>query len=188
MLKYQIAVDTPVLKDILDKTTQSKNVSHPANGYLKAFEEKISTHENDSIQLTNNMARIYKTNRKKNVRYCTLNVTCQGCPCKYTITLDDEPDFSQPAIFFNVQRNSEHQNHVKTQIRGAENRDEVAKDIIVQCNGSAMAYALKKESREEEAASEDVSFSDYSNFKLIVKYVFFTGLPKNSSRISPKSS
>ena len=160
MLSYQIAVDAPIVLDILAKTTLKKNVSHPAKDYLKPFEEKISNHENDSIQLINNMARIYKDKRKRGIRYCTLNVSCQDSPCKYQISLDDKPTFDQPAIFFNVSRLAEHQNHVKTQIRGAEEREEVAKDIIVQCNGSAMAYALKKESRDEEAASEDVSLSE----------------------------
>lgn len=157
MDKYQIAIDKKTFEVMLSKTVDKGNVSHPSNGFLDAFEEKITKHEGITIELINNMSRIYKGSRRKNTKYCTLNVTCKDCPCKYQITLDDEPDLIGPAIVFNVERFSNHQGHTQTQIRGAENRDEVAKEIIVKCSGSAQAYALRKESRGEEAFSEEVS-------------------------------
>ena len=187
-MDYKIAIDTSewlVMVETAEPDKDDPQIKHLKGDFMRVFEKKIEQHEKISTSIKHSITRLYTGKRRKDASFLTINAICKLCGIKYKLKsmlvvkkgkekglpfyflVDLEPDLNLPSIIIDVKLKQAHSEHIKSrqQIRGSQRKD-VAKDIIIQSNGSLNDYYLRQLSQNKPVASEEVYrklLSEYHN-------------------------
>lgn len=122
---------------------------------MAPIQEAVSNHEKIVLQLQVKSTRIYEKSAR--AHYLNISAACKACGIIYAISKVKKPDNPLEPILLNVIRKGEHdteKNSAKekqtVQIRGDDNRNQLADAIILESHGSSKKFLESRVGNGEE--------------------------------------
>ena len=163
-MNYQITFDRPEYDDLMKLTLFEKDqdiVSYFNGNFMEMFLNKIRNREKEA-DLKCNKSRIYSESKRKTTNYISLHASCKICNSSYKIWLKHKPVEDQDFVVFNVESavHGDHEENVKIKQIRSGNRTKLAKQIILEANGSTTSFL------EKQAAEGKIYFKKFKNIIL----------------------
>ncbi|CAF1096206.1 unnamed protein product [Brachionus calyciflorus] len=150
--QYEIAVDKRKFDIALEKAYQDPRRANAKNfdsSWIHLFLTQIEEFENIKPSLQASIARVYPGRKRSDASFFHGNAYCKFPKCLASYSVSIKEKSTNPATSFmmvNVTRKNEHLHNQnferKVQIRGEE-RLNIAKKVMSECNGSAIAFVDK---------------------------------------------
>ena len=143
LIKYDIVLTYEAFAEAVKHHTKERddrNQEVVTSEWLPVFLARIREREGKDIELVPSKARINPIAKKSNTSYFNGYAKCKFCNCNYIINIKHQP-VKDVHVAVKVNKSCHHDvniDHSKHQIRGDE-REELAKRALIECNGSAIA-------------------------------------------------
>ena len=150
MMNYEIILTYNEFLKILDdskydlKTLKVKNVS--AISLTQAFEKKMQDIEKVNVKLQGRIGRFHLEPVRGVTPHFIAHGCCKKCSVKYKFIVKKKPTDTDRYVHVNVHSSGPHEhdeNEKNKQIRGEE-RERIAKEILIEAGGSCRNYYLQK--------------------------------------------
>jgi hypothetical protein len=143
LIKYDIILTYEEFAEAVKQHSKERferNQEVALSEWLPVFLKRIREREGEHIDLMASKARINPRAKKTNTSFFNGYAKCKFCNCGYIINIKHQP-VEDVHLVAKVSKSCHHdfeKIHSKNQVRGDE-RNELAKRAIMECNGSAIA-------------------------------------------------
>jgi hypothetical protein len=143
LIKYDIVLTYQEFVEATKDHTKERvdrNQEVVTSDWLPVFLARIRERESKHVELLPSKARINPIAKKSNTSYFNGYAKCKSCHCNYIINIKHKP-IKEVHVVAKVSKSCHHDfkiDHSKHQIRGEE-REELARRALIECNGSAIA-------------------------------------------------